>query len=212
MTTEELLNLSPEQLNRMGIKELKRVVSQMSSTANKRLARLENTRGGTNSPAYQQATARPYTGRTGGKFGVADKNLNQLRNEYKAVKNFLGKKTSSVTGFKSYRAKVYKDIGGEIEDEETERKFWKLYRKYEETNGGIGSTYDSKSAKRDLRKIMVDNNYSHILKHMNDKYAKFDLQENEYMNDKEEIITFNPKNEDDILKLMIDYSESKYME
>ena len=90
---QDLINISPETLNKMTAKELKSVVQIMVSAGNKRIRRLEQTERGTNAPAYQKYLER------GTKFSTKGKNLNELRNEYKNIKSFLSSKTSTVKGF-----------------------------------------------------------------------------------------------------------------
>lgn len=70
--------------------ELKKETSRMASMANKRLARLERNEL-TELPAYKS-----WVDSGGIKFGVANKDYNQLQAEFWRLKNFLDNKTSLV--------------------------------------------------------------------------------------------------------------------
>lgn len=161
---EKLLELTPEQLARMNEKQLREVVSQMASAANKRLKRLEKVEMGTYAPAYRKTIQRGYSTLQGGKFGVKGKNLNQLRNEYKAVKTFLTSKTGSARNYSKYRAEVFKRIKVRFNNADQEREFWKAYNMLEEiepliaTRDGVKlSSYGSNEAQRDMAMLIKGN-------------------------------------------------------
>lgn len=122
-TIEQLIDLDITDVQRMNRRELAAVVSTLASAANKRLTRLERSDVGELSPAYQQAQKR------GQRFSVAGKNVNQLRNEYKAVTQFLKRGTSTVGGWKKVRKETYSRIGGGFTSAEQEKEFWEAYRK-----------------------------------------------------------------------------------
>lgn len=152
-----LLKLTPEDINKMTFNELRKSVSILASAANKRLKRLATSGVGQMSPAYIMAQKRTYTGIAGGKFGVAGKDINQLRNEYAAIRAFMSQKTSTVKGFKQVRKKLYKRIGGNFEQAPdpvaAERVFWATYRKLEELHPELASMrYGSDEVMRDLRR------------------------------------------------------------
>ena len=154
-----LLKLTPEDINKMTFNELRKSVSILASAANKRLKRLATSGVGQMSPAYIMAQKRAYTGIAGGKFGVAGKDINQLRNEYAAIRAYMSQKTSTVKGFKQVRKKLYKRIGGSFESAPdpvaAEREFWATYRKLEELHPELASMrYGSNEVMRDLRRVM----------------------------------------------------------
>lgn len=143
---EALLNLDIGDVQRMSRKELASVVSQLASAANKRLTRLELSETGTLSPAYQQATKRAE------RFSVAGKNVNQLRNEYKHVAQFLKRSTSSVSGWNKVRKKTHERIGGKFKTAEQEKRFWEAYRKLERGHYSDVMGYGSTETQRMLRR------------------------------------------------------------
>ena len=148
-TIEQLIDLDITDVQRMNRRELAAVVSTLSSAANKRLARLERSDVGELSPAYQQAQKR------GQRFSVAGKNVNQLRNEYKAVTQFLKRETSTVSGWKKVRKETYSRIGGDFKSAEQEKRFWKAYRKLASDEYGAVKSYGSTETQRLLRQEVV---------------------------------------------------------
>lgn len=154
-----LLKLTPEDINKMTFNELRKSVSILASAGNKRLKRLAASGVGQMSPAYIMAQKRAYTGIAGGKFGVAGKDINQLRNEYAAIRAYMSQKTSTVKGFKQVRKKLYKRIGESFENAPdpvaAEREFWSTYRKLEELHPELSSMrYGSDEVMRDLRRVI----------------------------------------------------------
>lgn len=91
---QQLMRLRPTTIEKMSQKDLARVVTRLSSAANKRVRRIEAK--GISTPATRQAE------RSGGKFSAKGKNLNELRSEYKRVKTFLKSETSTLTGYKKF--------------------------------------------------------------------------------------------------------------
>lgn len=146
----ELLNLDITDVQKMTRQELAKVVTQLNSAANKRLKRLELIDRGTLSPAYQKATERAQ------RFSVKGKDLNALRNEYKAVSSFLGAKSSSVGGWHKIRKQTHERIGGEFKTEAQEKKFWKAYRRMEKQEYGAVNIVGSDEAQRLLHREVTD--------------------------------------------------------
>lgn len=141
----ELLNLSSKDVAKMSRAELAKVVSQLASAANKRLRRLENTPMGTESRPYKTAMQV-------GNFSVARKNQGQLQNEFKRVSVFLKAKTSTVSGWKAEKTRVYKRIGGRFDSEEAEKAFWRAYRGIAKSEKALHKSYGSTETQRYLRK------------------------------------------------------------
>ena len=98
-SVDKLTNLSATQVKQYDRKNLAKIVTKLASAANKRVKRLEGS--GYNTPALRQASK-------GGHFGSKDKNLKQLRSEYKRVSSFLKSETSTVKGYKSFLSRLSK--------------------------------------------------------------------------------------------------------
>lgn len=140
---KDLIDLYPSDIRGMTKKELSKVVSQLASAANKRLKRLAATPMGGESRAYKTAMKR-------GKFSVKGKDKNALWNEYKRVRQFLGSKTSTVKGFKEFRAETTNRIGGGFANEDGEKAFWRAYRGMAESEKALVKSYGSSDTQRFL--------------------------------------------------------------
>ena len=99
VSIDKLTNLSATQIKQYDRKNLAKIVTKLSSAANKRVKRLEKS--GYNTPALRQS----YRGRH---FGSKGKNLKQLRSEYKRVSSFLKSETSTVKGYKAFLNRLSK--------------------------------------------------------------------------------------------------------
>lgn len=165
---ETILNMDWEQLNNLTESEMKQITSRLVSASNKRIRRLEQTTMGTSSFAYQKVESR------GKKFSVRGKNLNQVKQEFKLAKQFLQYKTSTVSGWKKYRSKMEKRVSGETYGESqqwkdaTWKKFWKVYRRFEETNGGTFKKGDSDRIQQMLHEIFTDEDKRHSIDYFSD--------------------------------------------
>lgn len=169
--TDELLNIDINDLNRMTKKQLSDVIRQLSKTANQRIYRLEQTKTGTLSPAYHHVEKR------GENFGVKGKTLNQLRNEYADVKNFLKMKTSTVSGWNKVKKETYNRIGADFVGVD-EVRFWNLYRKLEELDyasvQNVGSTTTQRMLRQELEQNSGDDDdiLSNMEKRLTGEYEK----------------------------------------
>lgn len=150
----DIVSMDWEQLNKLSSSDLKSLTNRLVSASNKRIRRLEKTERGKSSFAYQSVEER------GRKFSTRGKNVNQLKQEFKLAKQFLGYKTSTVKGWKEYRTKVEQRTGYATEgesvnwSERTWSKYWKVYRRFEETHGGTYKKGDSDRIQQMLTEIM----------------------------------------------------------
>lgn len=180
---DTILNMDWEQLNSLSESEMKQITSRLVSASNKRIKRLEKTTMGTSSFAYQKVESR------GKKFSVRGKNLNQVKQEFKLAKQFLQYKTSTVSGWKKYRSKMEKRVSGETYGESqqwkdaTWKKFWKVYRRFEETNGGTFKKGDSDRIQQMLHEIFTGEDKRHSVDYfsdiLDDKYNELYEEETE---------------------------------
>lgn len=111
MTTQQILNLTQRELERMTEKELRQAVSVLRSTSRKRYERLVE------ADVYSQsAIALHRSSGSGGVFTTV-KNMDTitLLNEHKRYKQFLLSKTSTVTGARKTETKtknLVEDLSG----------------------------------------------------------------------------------------------------
>lgn len=122
---ESILNESMENVVSLNDKDLRKLASRLVSASNKRLRRLssDKSKWGKLSPVYQKK-----------QFSIKGKTRNQVLREFKKMKRFLNAATSTVRGFKKYRKMVYSKIG--FIPKKNVKKFWRIYRKFAESNRG----------------------------------------------------------------------------
>ena len=183
LSINDIMNLSWERLNKLSEKELKQVTSRLVSASNKRLRRLENTTRGKSSFAYQTVENR------GRKFSVRGKDIDDTKQEFKLAKQFLNYKTSTVKGWKAYRESVEERTGYATEGESlnwtenTWKKYWKVYRRFEEIHGGTYKKGDSDRIQKMLTEIMESNDKRKsadtFQKMIEDEYADMYESDNE---------------------------------
>ena len=185
LSIQDIMSMDWNDLNKLSTKEMKQVTSRLISAANKRVRRLQKMELGTSSLAYQTVEER------GRNFSVRGKDVNQVRNEFKNVRNFLNMKTSTAKGWKEYQSKVRQNVkkttGIDISkwDIETQRKMWKVFRKFSEMNKGTFQKGDSDRIQKMLVE-MIDNTETmsedELLKSIDQKYT--DLYEDEQSKNK----------------------------
>lgn len=130
---EKLLEISIKDFNKMTEPELRRTVRSLNRIANQRLRRANAA--GVKTPATEGAR------RSGGVFTTRNKNLNELRAEFRRVSNFLTSKTSTIKGFKQVKKETVqslKERGVDI-DAETLDETLSVYEELKEKNPWIQS-------------------------------------------------------------------------
>lgn len=154
---DAILDLTPEELLKMSRADMARNISKLASASNKRIKRLEDS--GIYSPSVE------YVKRHGGKFSVAGKNKNQLLTEFLRLQEFMGSKTSTISGVKKWKKTVKKattqavlekyqtDKAGSkaitqaieniFNDPQQEKKFWNIYSR-------LSNDYDVKNKYKDV--------------------------------------------------------------
>lgn len=152
-STQDILNMPFSELQKMSTSDLRKAVTAVNSTANKRLARLEKA-GFTKSYAYQNAMKE-------GKFSTKGKTRrNDVYRELARARQFLTMKTSGVRGARKAQKFATEQNGGHLTEEQN-KTFWDIYRKIEEQNNSeiIKQYYGSNNAQDDILK-MIDTGYS----------------------------------------------------
>ncbi len=151
MRIEDILDLEPGELMKLDRPQLAKIVSQMSSVANKRVSRLKK--------SGVQSQALENVNRGGGSFGVRGKNINQLRSEYKRARGFLQSKSSTVKGAKAVNKRIEEQIGGSLTPAQF-KDFWGAYNRLEELEPNFLREYGSEQMQRFLRNELEENNLS----------------------------------------------------
>lgn len=132
-SVSDLANMDINEFAKLNRDELARVVTRLSSAANKRLRGMQ--KDDTPSPA------RAYAERSGGKFstmietdgGRRKRTLNELRSEFSRVTGFLNAKTSSRAGFRKVQREMEDRLGMPRDTpQEEKRAFWRVWNKLPE--------------------------------------------------------------------------------
>lgn len=153
----DIMDLSWEKLNSLNLEEMRQLTGRLVSASNKRIRRLTTAKRGTSSFAYQ------YIEERGKPFSTRGKDLNQLRTEFRTAKQFLSMKTSTIKGWNKYRKEMEERTGYITDNESKEwsdstwKKYWKVYRRFTETHGGVYRKGDSDRIQQELMEIMNSN-------------------------------------------------------
>lgn len=126
-STQELLEMSSNDISRLNESQLREVVGRLADTANKRTRSF----GSDSSPAVRGVTE---------KFSTKGKNLNQLRQEYAREKTFLESQSSTRTGWKGVKVRTsekLKEHDIEVKTDDFD-KFWRSYQNVKDS-GKIAS-------------------------------------------------------------------------
>ena len=126
LTIKQILSMNITKLNE---KDLRQITTRLISASNKRLKRMQ--KAGDISPVAKRQIER-------GKFSIAnDKNIYDVRETFKQVKNFLQTPSSTLTGWKKQKKLLTQQLEkiGIVTHRETDwGKVFALYDKLEEIN------------------------------------------------------------------------------
>lgn len=156
LSIKDITTMSWDDINKLNTKEMKQLTSRLVSASNKRIRALEKTKMGKLSYAYQMIEER------GRKFSVKGKNLSQLKSEFSDATRFLNAKTSTVKGWKKVRTQMEERISDATNKESlnwgtgTWKKYWKVYRKFEEKYGGTFKKGDSDRMQKFITEVFSD--------------------------------------------------------
>lgn len=175
--------------SKLTYKELREATSTLSSVANKRVQRLENA-GFKNSIAY----ANYSQGKTGGeRFGIRNKNRQEVEIEYRRLRNFLNSKSSTITGARAERSKVLNTLGlgnENITDRQYNQITKALSRLYDsnrlkdnrDISGKISTVVKTYIEDKKRKKITSANIYKDVMNALNEELLKSGAEEIEQLN------------------------------
>lgn len=190
-TLSKALDISD--FSKLTYKELREATSTLSSVANKRVQRLENA-GFKNSIAY----ANYSKGKTGGeRFGIRNKNRQEVEIEYRRLRNFLNSKSSTITGARAERNKVLNTLGlgnEDITDDEYNEITKALSRlkddnrfKYNnDPSGKVARVVKTYIEDKKRKKITSSNIYKDVMNALNEELLKSGTEEIEQLNNNSE--------------------------
>lgn len=109
MNVQELMNLTPEQIDSMSDSELRKATTILNSAANKRIKR-----------AYQAGNTSKVMDDIleEGKFSIKGaSSRREIMNDWERVHSFMGKQTSSLTGTRKAQSDSFKALAQKINNE-----------------------------------------------------------------------------------------------
>ena len=170
-----------DDIMRMRLPELRKWTESARDAANKRIARLESAGLQKKSLAYKGLSDRYGVQRTEQGIqrfrstGASD--INRARAEALSLRQFLGYKTSTIGGTRSYRENVRKVVGDEIfSDEDLEDNFWAAVDRFRDTNDYLPPsneliTYARTAVERDGN-VRTDDIYQRLTEIAEEENAK----------------------------------------
>ena len=186
-------SLDISDFSKLTYKELREATSTLSSVANKRIQRLEN-RGFKNSIAY----ANYSKGKTGGeRFGIKNKNRQEVEIEYRRLRNFLNSKSSTIKGARAERSKVLNTLGlgnENITDEQYNEITGALSRLYDsnrlrdnkDISGKVAQVVKMYADDKRLRKATKENIYNDVISLIKKELLESGIEELEQLNNNSE--------------------------
>lgn len=170
-----------DDIMRMRLPDLRKWTESARDAANKRISRLESAGLQKKSLAYEGLRDRYGVQRT--EYGslrfrsTGASDINRARAEALSVRQFLGYKTSTIGGTRSYRENVRKVIGDEIfSDEDLEYNFWKAVDRFRDNNNDLPTsdkliTYARIAVERDGN-VRTDDIYQRLTEIVEEENAK----------------------------------------
>lgn len=191
MKINDILNMTSETFNKMGMKEISKTLNYMVKVANERIDRLKKNR------LVNQASKELDRMGIKKSFSVGrDTTLNERRNLFMKVKSFLELKTSTITGQQQYEKEVekgFKKVGIDISKIKDRRKFFNIFEKYAE---------ERKLANAEMRYTVFET-IAENFNETKDAY-KFDDEDDEDDSDEERILKLLRKNYDRLYRKRIE--------
>lgn len=144
LSIKDVASLGKSTIDQLSKSDLSRVTSRLVSAMNKRIRYLGKSDIGRLSPTYQAYEKRVQKGLgRDGFYSVKGKSTQQLKDLYRQLSRSLTHKVTlesgeevevtSVRGWKKHRQDILNQIGYDFNnDQDREKKFWELYRKFQE--------------------------------------------------------------------------------
>ena len=134
LSIKDIVSLGKNTIDQLSKSDLAKVTSRLVSAMNKRIRYLGKNATGRLSPTYQAYERRKQKGLgRDGFYSVKDKDPQQLKDLYRQLSKSLNSDVTTVRGWKKHRQDVLDKIGYDFNnDQDREKKFWELYRKFQE--------------------------------------------------------------------------------
>ena len=142
--TSTFLEMTGKAFEALSGRDLRKAVSSLRSTARKRAARLDA--GGYTTPALTKLN------KEGGLPTIKGMTESELRSEFQKYRNFLNDKTSTVSGFKSFRSDVIEGLRNRGVDISPDN-FQEFFEAYEELKDLDPSVENRRLKYRTMREL-----------------------------------------------------------
>ena len=162
LSIKDVAHLDKSTLDQLSKSDLSKVTSRLVSAMNKRIRYLGKSEVGQLSPTYQAYERRKKKGiGRDGFYSVKGKDRTELNNLFRQLSKSLTTKTmiedpegnqeyveiTTAKGWKKHRQNLLDQLGYNFtNDYEREKKFWELYRKYQEQD----ATYKHSKYRKDI--------------------------------------------------------------
>lgn len=156
MTVKDILSMDPRDIMKLDQREMSRALRTVSLAANKRIARLKQyakkkptgyvPKGADTQIATDALNWVTKNGHVRTKFGVKSAGTrNQMLKQFSTIKQFMGMKSSTVTGATALRREREKKLFGKTREQagrgQSKRQKQKTYAHYQQMNAKVWELY-----------------------------------------------------------------------
>ena len=177
LSTQQILNLSIKEVEKMGEKELRSAVSTLRSTSRKRYERLEEKE--QFSPAMKGISTKSTSTETVFPT-IKGMDVKTLRNEFKRYRTFINAPTSTLTGAKKYEKQqksTFTDFFGIDESELTDDEVETLWDVFDEMrNSGVGGVLNYRQVSDVVGEVYEERRSPHSRKKKTKRALKTEIK------------------------------------
>lgn len=182
-TWQSIVDMSPEQFNKLSKQELKGYTQILASAGNKRIKRFQEA--GETSPSVEAVLKK-------GKFSTKDKSFQELRAEFMRAKRFMESKTGSLRNeiqLRNENIEKLKSAGIEISKDQY-KDFWRAYEQIKKDDPSVASQSlkyavleNINSYQKSKDETNVEDIVNHIHEHMEQIYERAEELKNDFEQD-----------------------------
>lgn len=168
LTTEEILNMDVNDINKMNYRTIRALGSRLVSSMNKRIRSLSK-----KAPYSQALNSLPVNFQ----FSIKGKGRNEIRSIIGDMIRFGQMRSSTISGYKAYRRNIEQKLGGSLSNLRDESEFWKVYRELQESNHAIFQKLSSDEILKLTYDEMIENptdGLGRIQQTLDDIYESFE--------------------------------------
>ena len=126
LSIRDIMDIDLDTFNSLNERELRAITSRLVSASNKRIRRLQEH--GISSPAlYSLGSDKVFSTKLPTDISTQQR-VNKLRSEFARARNFLGMKTSTISGYRKYEKQVRKDLESQMGRSLSNEEITQAYR------------------------------------------------------------------------------------